>query len=166
VSARRDVTHSPDKQALKAASKRLVRAVGGVEAAALYSRPMISQLSAYGHPNAPEFMPVDVIADLEGVTHQTPDHPIITRLLARKAGFALVKLPTAPSGAVDWHREIGAISKEMGDVIQPVCEALGDGKVTADDIRTRGIREQIAEAQERLAALDALCAQALAEGQQ
>jgi alkylation response protein AidB-like acyl-CoA dehydrogenase len=166
MTARRDVTHSPDKQALKAASKRLVRAVGGVEAAAQYSRPMLSQLSAYGHPNAPEFMPVDVIADLEAVTHQTPDHPVVTRMLARKAGFALVKIPVAPTGAADWHREIGAISKEVSEVISPVCELLGDGRITAEEIRSRGLREQIAEAQERLAALDALCAQALEEGQQ
>lgn len=165
MTARRDVMHPPHLQLHKRAAKQLVQAAGGVEAAEMSSRRSRSQLSAYGVVNAPEFMPSDVIEDLESITHGQPGHPVYTRMLARKQGYALVPLPRGSAKATDWSCAIGLVSKEVSEVIHPVCLALADGAVTADEIATSDIRGRIAEAQERLADLDALCLQALEEGQ-
>lgn len=159
MTARRDVTHSPDRQQLKAACKRLVRAAGGVEAAEEISSRSKTQLSAYGHPNAPEFMPIDVVAALEEVTHGHAGHPIVTRLLAQRAGYALVKLPNAVPDCADWHRAIGELSKEVGEAVQVVCASLSDdtpGAVTARDVRERDIIGEIDEAIEKLVAMRVL----------
>jgi hypothetical protein len=159
MTARRDCQFPPEKQALKQVAKALVRAAGGVEAAEEITGRSKTQLSAYGNINAPEFMPVDAIAALEGVTHGHAGHPIVTRLLATRAGYTLVKLPAAAPDCGDWHRAIGSLSKEVGDAVQAVCSSLSDdtpGKVTAQDVRERGIIAEIDEAIEKLVAMRAL----------
>lgn len=128
--------NTPDKQALKEASKQLVRAAGGVEAAALYVRPNKSTLSDYGRPENDIFMPVDVIAGLEAITHGTAGWPIVTRLLAMTAGCALVELPAPGNAEADWIDQLGQLSKETSDVAQGICKALhGDHRVTASEVR-------------------------------
>jgi hypothetical protein len=159
MTARRDCSFPPEKQVLKQAAKALVRASGGVEAAEEYCSRKASQLSAYGHPNAPEFMPLDVVADLEAITHGHAGHPIVTRLLAQRAGYALVKLPDAAPDCGDWHRAMGALSKDVGDIVQAVCASMADetpGTVTASDVRERGLVGEIDEGIEKLVAMRAL----------
>jgi hypothetical protein len=51
---------------------------------------------------------------------------------------------------------MGDVSKEVSDVIQRICGALNDRVVTPAE--ASAIRAEIAEAQERLALLDALAA--------
>lgn len=165
MTARRDVTHPPERQLLKAVAKSLVRAAGGVEAAALATTRSPSQLSAYGHVNAPEFMPVDVIADLEAVTHGTAGHPLATRHLARLAEFALVALPDAPDGSTDWHRSLGALAREVGDIIERVGSALAnDGAVSAAEVRDARIVEECDELIAHAIAMRALALRVLEAG--
>lgn len=159
----RSVDHPPRLQSLKAASKALIRAAGGQEAAAAETGRSQARLSAYGGPNTPDFMPIDIVLALESVTHGTPGHPLLSRLLAREAGFVLVKLPTSAGNDQDWHQAMAAVSKETSEIIERVCHALRDQKVTAAEIRDLRLREEIADAQEKLAALDALALRALEE---
>jgi hypothetical protein len=153
----RTITHPPHLQAGKAATKALIRAAGGQEAASAETHKSQPRLSSYGAPNTADFIPINDVAALEAITHGAPGHPPVTRWLARQAGFTLVKLPTAPGGFTDFHRAIGAVSKEVGEAVELVCEALGnDNQVTADEVRDGRIVENIDEAIERLLALRAL----------
>lgn len=160
----RTLSHPPELQAGKAAFKALVRAFGGQEAAAEHTGRTQSRLSDFGNPHTPDFPPVEIVQALEAATHGQSGHPHVTRWLARSAGYALVRLPTAAAGDSDWHQAIAAVSRETSESIERVCAALADGKVTAAEVASLRIREEIAEAQERLAALDALAAQAPEEG--
>ena len=150
---------SPRLQSLKNATRALIRAYGGQEAAEAETGKSQTQLSRYGSVDSDGFAPIDVVASLEAATHGQPGHPHVTRWLARNAGGVFVTLPKAAADGGDWHQAMGAVAKESGDVIQRVCAALVDG-VSGDDIRRLRIREEIAEAQEKLALLDAMAAQA------
>jgi hypothetical protein len=127
--------NAPDKQALKLASKRLGQAAGGVEAAANYCRVGKSLLSEYGSRNNETFMPIDVVADLEAVTHGTAGWPLVTRMLAAEAGCALVELPKPTAPDANWFAQLGKLCSETGDVINRLGEALADGNVCAADVR-------------------------------
>jgi hypothetical protein len=143
----------------KKLARTLVERAGGDEAGARYCRVRKSQLSDYGNAAVPAFMPADVIEDLETIVGE----PLYTRALARLQGCVLVCLPTAVSSA-NLHAELGAVAKETGEVVHRVCEALADGDVTAAEVHRLRIRDEIADAQERLAALDALVAEIEALG--
>ncbi|HEY1605592.1 MAG TPA: phage regulatory CII family protein [Allosphingosinicella sp.] len=155
---------APELQAGKAATKALIRAFGGQEAAASECEKSQSRMCDYGSPHTRDFMPVNDVRTLEARTHGQPGHPHVPRWLARQAGHVLVRLPVAGGVVADVHAEIGAISRDAGEVVQRVCEGLRDGRVSAGDVRRLRIREEIAEAQQHLAALDALAAQIEAEG--
>jgi hypothetical protein len=164
MSGERDIVHPPHLQAGKAAAKALVRAAGGGEAAENFCSKSQPRLSAYGLPNTADFMPVDVVRDLEAITHGAAGHPLVTHWLANEAGYLLVRKPRRGGGGGDLHAELACVSKETHDVVQKLIEALRDGVVTAREIAELGIRQEIAEAQEQLATLDAILAQIEAEG--
>lgn len=158
------VTLPPRAQSLKNATKALIRAYGGQEAAEAETGKSQTQISRYGSVDSDAFAPIDFVASLEAATHGQPGHPHITRWLARNAGGVFVTLPKAASAEADWHQAMAAVAKESSEVIQRVCAALPDG-VTAAEIRELRIREEIAEAQEKLALLDAMAARVEAAGQ-
>lgn len=152
----------PDKQALKRATSMLVRAAGGQEAAVGFTRLSRHQaLSDYGNPSADmatRFAPIDVVADLEALTHDTPDHPAVTRQLARLAGYDLVRLPEVRAG--------GDLSTQLFDVIRETSEVtlmVGQHLRDAEGVGFRGaaigaVRREIADAVRALLELDALIA--------
>ena len=132
---------APEKQGLKVATRALVRAVGGQEACPGFARYTRHQAySEFGSiEHGDKFMPIDVVADLEAVSHGTAGHPHVTRALCERAGGAFVKLPSAAPGACDWHKALAGLIEESRDVTTRLLEALGDGKtpgsVTAAEIR-------------------------------
>ncbi|MES2494609.1 MAG: hypothetical protein V4618_00715 [Pseudomonadota bacterium] len=140
---------SPEKQGLKVATKALVGAVGGQEACpgfARYTRHQAySEFGSVGHDD--KFMPVDVVIDLEAVTHGMPGHPHVTRYLCDRAGGAFVKLPEAAPDAADWHKQLAALIEESRDVSMRIVEALGDratpGLVTAAEIRAAKLMDEV-----------------------
>jgi hypothetical protein len=165
MSGARDLVLPPALQAGKAATASLIRAFGGQEAAAGETGKRQSRFSDYGSPHTADFITIADVRTLETATHGTPGHPHVTRWLARQTGHVLVRLPVGPTAAsLDIHVELGAVAKETSEVVQKVCEGLGDGRLDGEDCRRLRIRDEIAEAQERLAALDALVAQVEAEG--
>lgn len=139
-----------DYQVIKAATRRLIDAAGGPVAAAEVTRGAHQDMSRYGsaHPdNAGRFMPVDVLADLESETEQ----PILTKSLAKLAGFLLVPEPkVALSGSA-----LGVITskalKETSEVFVALADATLDGKVCSAD--ADNISREIDEAMAKLAAL-------------
>lgn len=139
---------APEKQALKVASKALVRAAGGQEACPGFARYTRHQAySEFASVELPDkFMPIDVVADLEGVTHGTAGHPHVTRALCERAGGAFVKLPEASVSAIDWHLALAGLIEESRDVTKRLLEALGDrttpGAVTAAEIRAGKMIEE------------------------
>ncbi|SDQ99206.1 hypothetical protein [Pseudovibrio sp. Tun.PSC04-5.I4] len=142
-----------DYSRLFAYSKELVKKNGGVEASSLCTRVSPSQLSRYGQQQSEEAMPVDVIADLE---HEAAD-PILTRVLARMSGYALVELPRE-AAEPDWVGNVGQLSKEFSDVISRVAECLqDDGKITADEVKHHHLRRELAELISVAVRLDKTC---------
>lgn len=150
----------PEKQALKAATARLVRAAGGQEAAVGFTRFARHQaLSDFANPadeHAARFISADAIADLEAVTHGTPGHPAVTRQLARLAGYQLVPMPKPRGGGADLACHLQAIIRESADVTMDLSLHLKGTPGPADAAR---LRTEVAEAIQALAELDAALAQ-------
>lgn len=142
MSADRSATLSPRQQALKREAKGLVEAVGGVEAAAGYCRAGKSQLSDYGNRNVASFMPADVILDLEALTE-----PLVTRLLARSAGFALVRLPSPDLADTIWSQRAAKLLKEGGDIVAGLGAALESG----NEVEPAEAKDLLADAHELVA---------------
>lgn len=133
------------QQLLKRATRSLVGAVGGGDAASSCCRYRQQKLSAVGNANLPgEFMAIDVVADLEELTRGSPGWPQVTRALARAAGFELVALPDAVADA-DWLQHIAAISKEAGDCISKIALAAADGSVSPADVRAHDLVREFDE---------------------
>ncbi len=157
------VQNTPDHQAIKAASKSLVGAVGGVEAAENFCRSDKRRLSEYGRPDTDCFMPVDVVLDLEKVAHGTAGYPQVTRFLARQAGYTLVPLPASgPVTVAQVHAALAVAMKRSNELHTQLIEALGDGKVTVEE--AQGLLDLALEAAESVMLLHALLAQISEEG--
>lgn len=127
--------------ALRAHTRRLVIAAGGVDAAALITRAGKSSLSLYGaegngdKPNP--YIPADVVADLE----KDVGEPMVTRELARIAGFELVPLAARCSeGNGDPAHMVLRINREMGEFSAAVEDMDADGRRTPAELE-RCIRE-------------------------
>lgn len=148
----------PEKQALKAATRRLVASVGGQEAAVLFTRFVRHQaLSDFGNPaEEARFIPADTIADLESLSHGTPGHPVVTRTLARIQGFDLVPLPKARADGADFAAHLQAIIRESADVTMDLSLHLKGTPTPADAAK---LRTEVAEAIQALVELDAALAQ-------
>lgn len=106
--------------AVKTTTQMLVQSLGGVDAAAGVTRVGRSQLSDYGLLTSDKFCPVDVLMDMEHVAAT----PVITSMLARIAGFSLVRILPARA-----KNELAAllarIGKDTGDLFATAAHALG-----------------------------------------
>lgn len=119
--------------ALKAAMRDLVAAAGGNVRAAKVSRADSARLSRYGSPQESMHAPIDVISDLE----QEVGDPIVTRILADRAGFVLVPKATLTNPVPAIYDAAAPVMKEVGDVLTKLGKAMIDGVVTpaeADEI--------------------------------
>lgn len=139
---------------IKAATRMLVRDAGGLELAAKVTRVERAALSRYENPAAEQFLPVDVLLDLEAANGEAH----VTRYLARAQGHVLIEMPRL-EGTGEWGAHLGAIAKECGEAISVVGAALSaGGEITAEEVRELDIRREVQEAIEKLAALDAALA--------
>lgn len=120
---------SIDQQRLKKAVRDLQRAVGGVEAAAEITGKGKSQHGNYQSPNMPDFATIDAVAAMEAVSHGTPAHPAVTRLLCQMAGGVFVPLPQMPEGADAPALMLARLAAELGDVSRKITEGLADNGV-------------------------------------
>jgi hypothetical protein len=150
------LTHA-ERLALKAATRAAVQAGGGQEAVVRFTRLSRPQaLSDHGNPAEDgRFMPIDVVADVEALTHGTPGFPAITRTLARLHGFDLVPMPRARGEAADYCQHLQAIVRETADVTLELSLHLM--KPPSEREAARLIRE-VDQAQQALAELKATLA--------
>jgi hypothetical protein len=120
------IQHPTHLQAAKAASLALVRAAGGVEAAGSEAERSKTRISDCTNVNHADFLNIREVAALEAVTHGSPNHPQVTRWLARQTHHALVKLPEpdAVAGSIDWHQHMAKLSTEANDIVSGLCRAL------------------------------------------
>ena len=140
-------TAPADLRALKTATRRLVELVGKLDAAASVCRINKSVLAAAYNPHEPDrFVPADVIADLELVAAE----PVVTRVLARLSGHALV--PIAPRGGLE-ALALVEVFRGASDVGAEYAKAMGDAHLS------RAERQGIAD---RLLTLQTACLQAVA----
>jgi hypothetical protein len=138
MATERDIVQPPALQAGKAATKALIRAAGGQEAAEPLTGRSQSRLSAYGLPSTDAFIPVDAVAALEAVTHGHVGHPHVTRWLAREAGYGLVRLPRPGAEPTKWGRLIAGLGREAGELINGVCTDIDDDNdVSREEARKR-----------------------------
>lgn len=136
----RTVRLSPDDQALKRETRAAIDAAGGQSKAATYCRIGQQMLSDCGSPNVDRFLPLDAARDLDAVTRGAAGWPLVLGALARQLGFDLIERPaTDATGAIpgsgEWHQRIAALTREHADVVGPLLAALGDGQLTAAEVR-------------------------------
>jgi hypothetical protein len=147
---------------LKAAVRKLVKTAGGQESAATITRASHASLSRYGMPDDPNFMPIDIVADLEADVGA----PEVTRMLADLAGYLLVAKPPVAGGDPAWVARLSALAKESGEAISAIGQALEDGAVTPEEIRDLSLRKELRDAMEALASIDHALVEIEARGEE
>ncbi|MFC4169571.1 phage regulatory CII family protein [Teichococcus aestuarii] len=142
---------STDDMALKTLTRLLIEQVGGLEAAATYTRVNRSVLSGYQNPHQPHFMPVDVVGRLEHAARRVP----ITEELARRAGYSLVQPGEVATESVPLL--MARFSQEAAELHQAFAEGLADGELCARDDAAleREVTHVLRKATRLLAALHA-----------
>lgn len=164
MSGSRELRHPPEALALKVASKALIRAAGGTDGAGETIGARQQRMSDCGNPHTRDFLRIDEVAALEDVTAGAPNHPLITRTLARRQGYSLVRLPAAIPARADLLKLLGEQAKEGGDIAAAILSALADGVVTKREAGS--VRVQIAELITVAVAMDAeLAAIEVGEGE-
>ena len=153
------VTLSTDQLYLKKETRAAVGDVLGQEKVAKMLGRSQSRISHYCSSNRDEFMPIDLVAELEQLTVGKPGHPRITRALARQAGFLLV-----PEGGE--KGEGRSLSEHLADV---VVEAAGvmtamTAAITGCALDRSARREALREARELQDAAAELVAALQAQG--
>lgn len=131
----RSVALPPEMQAAKAAFKQLVRAFGGQEAAAVETGVRQQKISDMGLANVPDFPTLDLIDKLEERTEGTAEWPLVTRWLARRRGFALVRLPDGQPDEAGLLQAIMEITKELGETAARISEGLADGEMSGREAK-------------------------------
>lgn len=150
-----------EEQRQAAAAKALVRAYGGIEAAADLCGKSSSQIHRYTSPTAPDSMPLRDIALLESHTHGSSGHPQVTQLLCSNAQGMFVHLPDVTDGA-DVMRSMAAMAKEFGETAAVVAEAAADGKIDLKEAQR--IRQELIEQRRASARLLAAVEQIIEAG--
>lgn len=120
------MTLSVSEQRQAERARELIEAAGGLEACMEETGLSTSNLQRYYSKADRHSMPARVIEALESVTHGKPDHPVMTRYLARRQGFVLVPLPHCIPGEGEWNRHISRLSAEAGNLISGMAEDLAD----------------------------------------
>jgi hypothetical protein len=135
---------------LKVASKALVAACGGGEAAAAACRLGPSHLSEAGAMHQMDrFLPIDVVVQLERAGEARP----VTAALARLAGCVLV--PVEACGVGELPTLLARLGREVGDVFAASAKALGDGHISEAERAELAVElgEMVDVAHQALAAL-------------
>lgn len=114
--------------ALKTATKLLIHAVGGLEAAASACRVSVSVLSEYQSRNHPErMMPVDVALQLEAVAGEA----VVTGAMARLQGLSLGRPAEGEVPAIG--RAVALVARQAGAAAATFLDAHSDGHLDAGE---------------------------------
>lgn len=129
-------THGRDVyKRLKGITHKLIKACGGLEAAAEETRAGKSSLANYADSRdhtaaASMFAPIDVIADLEAAVGA----PLVTKELARLAGYDLIPLEGAAAGTLAPLADHCHHSVLMGKATEAALAMDADNLRTADEL--------------------------------
>jgi len=140
--------------ALKAAVRMAGRQAGGQEAVTLFTRVgHHSTVGRYTRPQDREHMPVDVAIDVD---HEAGS-PHILRAMADALGYVVVpRAAVAAPADRRWLRHICRLGQESGEALARLSEAVADdGVIDAEEIRRLGLRKELRDLAEALAAADA-----------
>lgn len=154
-----------DDRALKAATRRLMKACGGQEgAAATISeakgiRPRQQRLSDCGNERHADYLRLDEVGHLEDVAERDRSWPHITRALANRHGFMLIASPRGCPTSGDWLKEQAALSQEVVDVTTRIATGLADdGEIKGSECTD--LISEIDDAMAKLATLRAMAEEA------
>lgn len=137
-----------DYDALKDATKELVKCFDSLEAAASITRADPARLSRFGNRHEQGmFAPIDVIADLEARLGK----PVVTAILADMLGFVLVPKEEAKRRP-DLAQHVGSVAKETGEAVSALAMLIDPAARTPQNIAKA--QREIREAEERLAGAD------------
>lgn len=114
-----------DYLAIKSATRRACEDAGPLHEIAACTRADKSQLSRYGNPDQPEFIPLDIAMDLDALSGGDR----ILRAWAELRGYELIREERGVK-IEDMNRHIGAVGVETGELISEMCNAVADNKVT------------------------------------
>ena len=109
---------APLVNGLKSAFKRVLKDLGGIDAAAGFTRVGRSQLSDYGNVDSEKLPPVDVVLDLE----MAGGHPHVTKALAAAQNFMLLPADRRPSAVL--ANCLARISVDNGRLFADAATAL------------------------------------------
>lgn len=124
------MTH-PSPEAIKAATRRLVKLCGGQEACALLGthaknrHQYFSEAGSVAHPDT--FLRLDVLAALEADCGE----PVVSSLLAEATGHRMVPLPAIEAQRDALWRISAEAMKETADVFTRLGGFLADGVLTS-----------------------------------
>ncbi|PLW79091.1 hypothetical protein C0081_02340 [Cohaesibacter celericrescens] len=135
---------------LRRRCRDIVKKAGGIECASEITRVNQAQLARYGQPHGADWMPADVIADLE----KDIGEPIVSRALVQLQGYEIVKLPDGRWEG-DINQQLAQMFKEIGEISQKIGVCLADdGCVSRDEARQHQLRKEIADALSVLVGMD------------
>lgn len=127
------MTLSTQEQLQADKARALIEDVGGLEAASAITDLSTSQLGRYQSKTERDSMPARIIEQLEAITHGKPNHPAMTRHLARRQGYVLVPLPLTMPGQGEWTRHISRLSDKAGQLIAGIASDLADDHDVSPD---------------------------------
>ena len=161
MSTQRDIRLSPQQLAFKLACRQAVQAAGGQVFVAGEVGRAQSRISDWVSENTAEFMPLDIVAQVEALGAGSPGHPHVTRALARAAGERVRGGAALTPGLDDLGDHLAALAREHADLLQVLaCEDL---ERCCSDLSTSARATIAREAGELAAQLEQLRA-ALGEG--
>ncbi|GBR21019.1 hypothetical protein AA105894_2695 [Asaia spathodeae NBRC 105894] len=113
--------------AIKTATQAVIRAVGGVDAAASFVRVGRSQLSDYQNRHSPSVVPVDVAIEMDRCAQE----PVILAAMALAEGYILTPLKV---GQGDLATDIEKVSHSFNETISTTLRVLADGVVEPHEV--------------------------------
>lgn len=134
MTTRHDVWLDPDLIDLKIATEKLVKANGGPSPAGVALAVDPKRVSECANRNTAVFMSIKNVAQLEDRTCTMPGHPHVTRALAARQGFLLVRVPQALDGGGAFSASVMTLTGHLGAVANGICHALrNDGEIDGDE---------------------------------
>ncbi|WP_043836317.1 phage regulatory CII family protein [Muricoccus aerilatus] len=120
---------TPADMPLKALTRDLIEAAGGLDAAAACLRGRVgrSQLANYQSPHHEQFMPIDVLCRLAQVTGRVE---LISEMAARVSHRLVPEDAAAAGCAVE---AVAAVMKEVSEAGGALARGMADGSLSVDD---------------------------------
>lgn len=129
MTVERDITLTPEEQEIKVASRALVKAYGGQEAAAARLGTRQQRISDCCSTSTDAFLRVDEIAIMEAATVGYPGHPHVTSVLARQRSRELVPTPSIAATGRDLLMLFAKQSKGNSKLAEKILDAHRDDHV-------------------------------------